>query len=280
VRIVVCVLVGLNVLYLAWARWIDRPVAVASPPVVATSKADPLPQLVLSSESLPRTAKGSSGASASSSPSASDKTGGALGQPVASTSASNSERCVSIGPFNDLAQAARSAALLRERGFSPQQRAEQGETWEGYWVSVGDLRTTADESKLMKALDRAGIRDARVMPDEPGGRRISVGLFSERERADKRAQAVKKIGYTAEVTERTQPGTVYWVDMEVSASERSVPTDGLLSVENSHSRLEIRVCPAKEPATPAPAPVRPGTPAPLDSRPASTTADTRTPRPS
>ncbi len=78
------------------------------------------------------------------------------------------ERCVSIGPFNDLAQAARGAALLRDRGFDPKQRAEQGEMWEGYWVSVGDLRTTADETKLMKALERAGIRDARVMPGRAG----------------------------------------------------------------------------------------------------------------
>ena len=39
-------------------------------------------------------------------------------------------RCVSVGPFNDLARAARGAALLRERGFNPRQRAEQGETWE------------------------------------------------------------------------------------------------------------------------------------------------------
>ena len=278
-RVVVFVLIGLNVLYLAWARWIDRPAPVRSPPVVTTSKNDPLPLLVLSSESLPRRAKASSAASASSSPSAGDSIGGALAQPIAATSAGNSERCVSIGPFNDLAQAARSAALLRERGFSPQQRAEPGETWEGYWVSVGDLRTSADESKLLNALDRAGIRDARVMPDEPGGRRVSVGLFSERERADKRAQAVKRIGYTAEVTERTQPGTVYWVDMEVSASERSVPTEGLLSLENARSRLEVRVCPALEPAS-TPTPARPASSAPLDSRPASTTADTRTPRPS
>jgi hypothetical protein len=106
------------------------------------------------------------------------------------------------------------------------------------------------------------------MPDEPDGRRVSVGLFSERDRADKRAQAVKKLGYTAEVTERTQPGTVYWVDMDVGTNERSVPTEGLLSLEESGSRIEVRVCPTNEPA----APIRPG-PAPRDSRPAATTAD-------
>jgi hypothetical protein len=267
VRIVVFVLIGLNVLYLAWAGWIDTPVPVPPP---AAANADPLPQLRLASEALPH----SVAAGTSASPQTADGAASALTQPVMSTSAANTERCVSIGPFNDLAQAARGAALLRERGFAPKQRAEQGEMWEGYWVSVGELRTTADEAKLMKALERVGIRDARVMPDEPGGPRVSVGLFSERERADKRAQAVKKLGYAAEVTERTQPGTVYWVDMDVGANERAVPTEGLLSLEDTGSRIEVRVCPTNEPAAPS----RPA-PTPRDARPAATTADARVPRP-
>jgi len=267
VRIVVFLLVGLNVLYLAWAGWIDTP---APAPVPAATATDPLPQLMLVSEALPQAA---GSASAGSSPSGSGPSS-ALTQPVTSTSATNSSRCVSIGPFNDLAQAARGAALLRDRGFDPKQRAEQGETWEGYWVSVGGLRTTADETKLLKALERAGIRDARVLPDEPGGRRVSIGLFTERERADKRAQAVKKLGFSPEVTERTQPGTVYWVDMDVSANERSVPTEGLLSLEDTRSRIEIRVCPTND----AVAPGR-SSPAPRDARPAATTADAGVPRP-
>jgi hypothetical protein len=267
VRVVVFVLLGLNVLYLAWAGWIDTPAPAPPPPA---AKADPLPQLTLAAEAVSRTATPAGSAGASAAPSAATAS---LTQPITSTPVNNSERCVSIGPFNDLAQAARGAALLRERGFAPRQRAEQGEMWEGYWVSVGGLRTPADETKLMKALDRAGIRDARVMPDEPGGRRVSVGLFSERERADKRAQAVKKLGFTAEVTERTQPGAVYWVDMDVNANERSVPTEGLLSLEDTNSRLEIRICPPIDPAPGRPAP------APRDSRPAATTADAGVPRP-
>jgi len=263
VRIVVFVLIGLNILYLAWAGWIDTP-APAPPPV---KNADPLPQLVLASESLPRAGRADAPGAASSDASL-------LTQPVMSTSPSSSSRCVSIGPFNELAQAARAAALLRDRGFESKQRAEPGEMWQGYWVSVGGLRTTADETKLMKALARAGIRDARVMPDEPGGRRVSVGLFSERERADRRAQAVNKLGFRAEVTERTQPGTVYWIDMDVGAGERAIPTEGLLSLEDAGSRIEIRVCPASEPAAPS----RPG-PVPRDARPAATTADAGVPRP-
>lgn len=269
-RIVVFVLLGLNVVYLAWAGWIDSPAPIPRPAIATT---EPLPQLMLVSEEIPKAA--AARAPADRPPAAAVTASASLTQPVISTPAASSERCVSVGPFNDLAQAARGAALLRDRGFDPKQRAEQGELWEGYWVSVGGLRSPADEARLMRALDRAGIHDAHAMPDESGERRMSVGLFSERDRAEKRAQAVKKLGFAAEITERTQPGTVYWVDMDISANERAVPTAGLLSMDDSSSRLEIRVCPgAAVPTSPSP----PG-PAPRDSRPAATTADAGVPRP-
>jgi hypothetical protein len=113
------------------------------------------------------------------------------------------------------------------------------------------------------------------MPDSDAGRRVSVGLFTEKDRAEKRAAAVKRLGYAAEIVERKQPGTVYWVDLEMSANDRTVPTEGLLSDEDAGARLEIRVCPG---STPAPASPKPG-PLPRDSRPAATTADAGVPRP-
>lgn len=174
---------------------------------------------------------------------------------------------MSVGPFNDLAQVARAAALLRDRGFEPQQRAEAGAMWDGYWVYVDDLGTAADASKLIKALERAGITDAQPMPG--GERRVSVGLFSERERAERRAAAVKRLGYEPEITERRQAGTVYWVDLDVDSPERSVPTEGLLSLDSAGSRLEVRVCPSVN---------RDENSEPGEVRPAATTAGVRSPR--
>jgi signal recognition particle subunit SEC65 len=185
-------------------------------------------------------------------------------------------RCVSVGPFNDLARAARGAALLRERGFNPRQRAEEGDPWEGFWVYVGGLKSAAEEAKVMKTLERAGISDAHAMPEASDGRRVSVGLFSEKERAEKRAQAVKRLGYATEIVDRKQPGTVYWVDMDMSSNERTVPTEGLLSVEDAGARLEIRLCPGSDPS-PAAAPK--SAPVPRDARPAATTADAGSPKP-
>lgn len=269
-RVAFFVLVALNVMYLAWAGWIAAPAEI--PVVTSTPTGPTLPTLTLVQEARARESAAPLAGTLSQPVGQSASAGEAQALPAVTdaTPAASSGRCVSVGPFNDLAHAARGAALLRERGFDPRQRAEQGETWEGYWVSVGGLKNTAEETKVVSALTRAGITDARAMPDADGGRRVSVGLFSEKDRAEKRAQAVKKLGFKAEVTERREPGTVYWVDLELGANDRTVPTEGLLSLEDAGSRLEIRVCPEN---APAPSPTRPPQASPRDARPAATTAD-------
>jgi hypothetical protein len=107
----------------------------------------------------------------------------------------------------------------------------------------------------MQTLQRNGIKDARVMPESDGTRRVSVGLFSERERAERRVSAVQKMGLKAEVTPRTQPGTVYWVDLMLHQSDSTVPVQDLIPVGAPSSRLSVQFCPsAVQPTAPAAAP--------------------------
>jgi hypothetical protein len=252
------ILLAMNILYLAWAGWIDAPA-----PLPARPQSTPaLPTLMLVTEqrspdqtrpSQPAT-RGASGLQE------------AVDSPGGASSRSATTRCVSIGPFNDLARAARGAALLRERGYSPRQRAEEGEAWEGFWVYIGSLQSAADEARVLNSLERAGIRDAHAMPENREGRRVSVGLFSDKQRAEKRAEAVRKLGHPADIVDRKQSGTVYWADIDLAATDRAVSTEGLLTVDDAGSRLEIRACPGSTPA-----PAQPG-PTPRDARPTVTTA--------
>lgn len=251
-------MLALNVAYLAWAGWLGAP---KTPDVVADT-GPVLPQLTL--------VTADEGAD---NPLARPLTVAAAATDEGLTNTSAQSRCVSVGPFNELSQAARAAALLNDRGFAPRQRAEQGDLWQGFWVYVG-VTSAADETKLIKTLERSGISDAHTMPASAEGRRVSVGLFTDKDRAEKRAQAVKRLGFDAEIVERKQAASVYWVDMDLGPNDNTVPTEGLLSIGDAGSRLEIRVCPSSEPATP----VRP-TPLPRDARPAAITADAGVPQP-
>ena len=215
-----------NILFLAWAKWIDSPRDAGAQDVLSR-----LPRLQLVTESPP----GSKPTSANLTPVVPEKV--ALHVPEAATT------CTSVGPFNDITRAARAAGLLAQRGFRLQQRAEEGETIEGYWVFVGGLQSDDDINKMVNRLERNGFTDAHVMKNYSTNRRISVGMFSTRERAEKRAAAVKNLGLEPEVGERKFPGTVYWVDVALTSRAQKPPPEYLFA-DIGHAKVSMQPCPA------------------------------------
>jgi len=186
--------------------------------------------------------------SAAAAPSGANSAGSAA--PPAQVAASAIRRCITIGPFTDPENAREAADVLRERGFMPRARTAAGGSPQGYWVFVGGLKTPADETSVLHRLERNGIADAKVMPTSNAGRRVSVGLFNSRDGAERRASAVRRLGLEAQVEPRPA-AEVHWVDVDLDSSGQSLPAEGLLSLEEAGSRLEIKECPAPAPGAPS-----------------------------
>ena len=228
VRIAIISLLFVNLVFMAWAHFIDVP---AEP---AVNQADAhLPRLVLASEvhSQPATVPAVAAASVPAS------------EGSTATETPAAKRCVSVGPFNDVTQETRAASLLQERGFAPQQRSETADVRDGYWVYLGGLKSAADEARALRSLQEAGITDAHAVPAADDGRRVSVGLFTERPRAERRARAVQHLGFSPDIVERRRPSTIYWIDLDLGTSDAAVPTEGLASADQGESRIQVRVCP-------------------------------------
>jgi cell division septation protein DedD len=158
-------------------------------------------------------------------------------------SASAAAQCLTVGPFKDVARSSRAISLLRERGFTPKQRAENGASWAGYWVYVGGLKTEAEQAEVLRKLEANGIMDAHSMPDAGEGFQVSVGLFSDRGGANRRSNSVKRLGLNADIMEKSQTGTLYWVDLNPEGSKQAVPTESLIALEETGTRLEMKTCP-------------------------------------
>ena len=218
VRTIFLALVFLNVAYFAWAHWVDAPRRAPA------GQSTHLPQLRLADE-VPAGGKP-------------DPATQARGPPT------ESQACFSVGPFADVDNSAKAAALLRAKGFDPRQRAESAEGSASYGVFVGNLKSDAEADRALVTLEHGGIKDALVMPataDTP--KRISLGLFSERTRADRRAQSIRALGLNAEVAERKLPGTVYWVDLAPLPGMGTIPIQDLFA-EGVSSRIAVQTCPA------------------------------------
>jgi cell division septation protein DedD len=234
VRAVFLILLSANLLFLAWAKWIDSP--------RDTGNQDPLshlPRLQLVTEQA--TPKPTSGIA--------QKMSYQIPDPTAAAAAAT---CTTIGPFSDITSAARAAGVLNKSGFHLQQRAEEGETIEGYWVFVGGAQTDDEVAQLVARLEMSGYADAHVMKNFSTNRRVSVGMFSTRDRAEKRAAAIKSMGLQSEIGERRFPGTVYWVDVIHGKGDPTLPPEYSFA-EVGHSKVVMQSCP---PAARPPVPDR------------------------
>jgi SPOR domain len=242
VRIVFLTLLVANLLFLAWAQWIDGPRDAGAHDALSH-----LPRLQLVGEQ-----EAPKPSAAIAPPAPPEALAPVVAEKVALQIPNLPQvpRCTTVGPFNDIAHAARAAGLLTQRGFKLQQRAEEGETIEGYWVFVGGLASDQDVNEVVTRLEQNGFTDAHVMKNFSTNRRISVGMFSTRDRADKRAAAIKAMGLTPEVGERKFPGTVYWVDVALASADQKPPD--YLFAEIGNTQVEMQPCPtALRPADPS-----------------------------
>jgi hypothetical protein len=212
-------LLFVNLAYFAWANWVDVP-----PPPPVNHAIEKLPRIKLADELSPAERAESS----------------ASAKRVLSAAA----RCLSVGPFADATASTRAVALLKDKGFDPRERIEEGQKSAGYWVFVGSMKIQADVDRALVTLEHDGIRDALVMPQTPEGeRRLSLGVYSDWTRAEKRAEQVREIGLKAEVVERKIPGTLHWLDLIPPAGVNTVPIQDLFS-QAVASKIAVQPCPS------------------------------------
>jgi hypothetical protein len=236
--LVVCLVLA-NVCYFLWEHGIAKsPEPVVAPPPPGTLK--------LASESLDAARPELSGSSAgvpaapSRAPAASD---GAR-EGVNTGLLTNVQRCISVGPFRDVSEAAHAASTLRGGGYDPRQRVADGEVWAGVWVYLPLPAARAVADQTLAKLKAGGIDDALEMPGPNEGSVISLGLYSESKRAQARVAQAQALGFNPSLADRKRTGNVYWIDIDLK------PTDSLLNPSDLQGesgrivRLEVKGCPA------------------------------------
>jgi hypothetical protein len=231
--IVVC-LALVNAGYFLWEHGVARsqettPVAAPAATLKLVSE-DP--------EAARRAAAEAAGLAGASSNAAADANADAGGELL-----TNVRRCISVGPFRDVAETAHAASTLRSGGYDPRQRVADGDVWAGVWVYLPVPLGPSAGDKLLAKLKAAGIDDALEMPGPGDAPVISLGLFSEQKRAQARVAQAHGLGLDPGLADRKRTGNVYWIDVDLK------PTDGLLNPsdlqgEAGHiSRLEVKACP-------------------------------------
>ena len=211
-RLAFALLLFANIAWYGWTHWVASPDEPGATATAAEGKG-----LVLAREGSPS-------------------------QSPARVAARSPNNCFSLGPFTDLTDAARASTLLRENKLEPRQRAGEGVVWKGFWVTLEGVPDRTAASSIIERLRRAGVGDAYAMPGDGRDVTISLGLFSERQRALRRLEDAKTIGLSPRIVDRERTGTVYWIDVDV-VPPAELPDAARLQGEGGRIlRLEVNPC--------------------------------------
>jgi hypothetical protein len=170
--------------------------------------------------------------------------GGTSGGVGGATLLTNVKRCISVGPFPDVSEAAHAATTLRGGGYDPRQRVADGDIWAGVWVYLPLPVSRPAADQILAKLKAGGIDDALEMPGPNEGSVISLGLYSESKRAQSRVVQAQALGFNPGIADRKRTGNVYWIDIDLK------PTDSLLNPADLQGeagrivRLEVKGCPS------------------------------------
>jgi len=148
--------------------------------------------------------------------------------------------CVTVGPFATNELAARARQTLTDSGYTSVPREVGTREVDGYWVYLEAPPTESGERRLLERLRRGGIVDAQAMGDL-GQRRISLGVFTEENRAIAQSERVARLQLLPQIEAREKPVTTIWLDLALKTDAPSLEGQ---KFKAGDAELEFRPCPA------------------------------------
>ncbi|MCJ7556105.1 MAG: SPOR domain-containing protein [Gammaproteobacteria bacterium] len=191
-RVVVLALLLANILFFGWQYWLGR----HEPPVLQDPYRD-VPELELASALAPVSVVVTG----------EESTAGFVAGGAASNGA-----CATLGPFADKTQAETAIGGSGLSEFQPVLR-EVSSVRTTYWVYLPPFRDRQSANRALRTLSEIGINDAYVVGDGEDRNAIALGLYSDQERATRRADQVKALGVTAQIGPLRRVITQYVIDL-------------------------------------------------------------------
>lgn len=218
-RVLFLLLVLANLGFAAWATW------YSSPQAPTRSMTGTGPGIEIYSELAP-------GDSA-----ASGVPTGADVRPLSETLV----RCISIGPLPNRVDVEDTVRVLGSGGFETRQRVAQGEVWLGRWVYIDAIESQSEAAEIVELLADNDITEAYVIADGNNGNLVSLGVFSQEQRAQQRFADAEALGFSPVVADRFQPGEVFWLDVTARAGGEFARAE--LASLNIGPDLQLSDCP-------------------------------------
>jgi hypothetical protein len=121
--------------------------------------------------------------------------------------------CVTLGPFRQGNLADDAQSEMASQGMRAELRLERGEIFVGHWVQIRNIPDRAEGDAAVKVLQEGGIPEAYLVTTDDSGLKISLGVFGNRDGAERVHALAQSLGFPSEITPRTADGLYHFVDV-------------------------------------------------------------------
>jgi hypothetical protein len=174
---------------------------------------------------------------------------------VSELKAPSGPSCLSVGPFGERATADEAARWLRGARRLVRERSAEIDGAPTFWVAQ-TTPTLQQAARVAMRLRAAGVTDVEVTP--PGTNQtqatVSLGVYSDRERAERRVTELRRLGVNASIVEQAHKVTQWWLDLPQRAGDAPLDVAALVKAVPAAAGVSAPACPAAAPAAPADAP--------------------------
>ena len=129
-----------------------------------------------------------------------------------SVPAQRPDACYTVGPFDARTQAQRVMHKLSGLGFPPRLRTQTQRVPGDYWVYLPPLPSRQAALQMIHALAGRGMKNYFIVTSGEQQNAISLGVFKDKESAERRKAQVTAMGYTPVLGRRPTERSVYWLD--------------------------------------------------------------------
>ena len=126
-------------------------------------------------------------------------------------------RCFSLGPFTERADLGAAFRRMNRGRAWNEIRETRALVERGWWVYLPRFENRDAAEATALALRDAGVSDIAVMLSGEQANMVSLGLYDRKEHAAARVDALRALGFDAQMRVRREPEARFWLDYDPRA---------------------------------------------------------------
>lgn len=122
--------------------------------------------------------------------------------------------CYTLGPFNSSMVASLVAKNINDFGLATAIRKQKTMQTLNFFVYLQAFSSRSEAEKVVKDIRKHKIKNYSIIKSGPYKNAISLGSFDNLDKARRRSEYVRFLGYDAQYTARKKAKEVFWIDYD------------------------------------------------------------------